>query len=385
MSNQSRLDTLDLLRGCAALLVLSGHLRAYVLQSHAELLQSGVHLGVLGQMFYFATGLGHQAVVIFFALSGFLVGGKALRDIAKGRFAWDRYLLRRLTRLWIVIVPTLALTFVLDFVGLRLTGGAGYDGRYYDLFASGPRAPVAVDHSLLTFFGNLAFLQTISVPNFGSNGPMWSLANEFWYYVTFPLTAWLALTPMSLARRLVGLSILAGLAVVMPIWLLEGGAIWVAGAAAAWCAHLEILAPALRHMVLRLAAVVLLVGALVLSKISAAGIGDLTLGLSVATALPVLAHLPSPWRAYSVLSRGVSEISYTLYLTHFPLLTCIVLSGFAPNRFPPGIAGAGVYAGLLSLAVAWSIIVWWCFERHTDTVYSIVRARLVSREPAEAA
>lgn len=30
------------------------------------------------------------------------------------------------------------------------------------------------------------FLQTRFTPVFGSNGPLWSLFNEFWYYVLFP-------------------------------------------------------------------------------------------------------------------------------------------------------------------------------------------------------
>ena len=38
------------------------------------------------QLFYFVTGLGHQCVIAFFALSGFLVGGPALRDIINGRW-----------------------------------------------------------------------------------------------------------------------------------------------------------------------------------------------------------------------------------------------------------------------------------------------------------
>ena len=35
--------------------------------------------------------------------------------------------------------------------------------------------------------GNLFFLQTIFVPPFGSNAPLWSLSFEFWYYLLFPL------------------------------------------------------------------------------------------------------------------------------------------------------------------------------------------------------
>src|SRR5207302_8969523 len=37
------------------------------------------------------------------------------------------------------------------------------------------------------FLGNLLGLQTVCVPSFGSNGPLWSLANEWWYYCFFIL------------------------------------------------------------------------------------------------------------------------------------------------------------------------------------------------------
>jgi peptidoglycan/LPS O-acetylase OafA/YrhL len=61
--------------------VLGGHLRSYIFQNYHEL----AHPGLLVKVFYFATGLGHRAVIIFFALSGFLVGGKALADILHHR------------------------------------------------------------------------------------------------------------------------------------------------------------------------------------------------------------------------------------------------------------------------------------------------------------
>jgi peptidoglycan/LPS O-acetylase OafA/YrhL len=376
MFKASRLDHLDLLRGFAALLVLAGHLRAYIFQSFVDLEQEGAHAGVLVKVFYFATGLGHQAVMLFFALSGFLVGGKALNDLLKQRFSWSRYLLRRLTRLWIVVVPILLLTLLLDSIGLGLTLGTGYDGRYYGLYSSGPHGSAGIDRSMLAFLGNLAFLQTIEVPTFGSNGPMWSLANEFWYYIVFPLVAWLALARVSTIGRSIGFGILLTLVVMLPTCLLEGGVIWIAGAAAAWCSHRQALARLLQTTVLRIGAVAWLIAALVASRTPAIGIGDLGLGLVVAFSLPIFAHLPSPGGAYTATARGLSEISFTLYLTHFPLLTLIVLWGIAPVKWPPSMEAAAIYVGLLSLAIAWAAVVWWCFERNTDSVYSMISSKL---------
>jgi peptidoglycan/LPS O-acetylase OafA/YrhL len=366
-----RLDSLDLVRGVAALLVLMGHLRAYVLQSYGEASPTGMLLSA----FYFVTGLGHQAVIVFFALSGFLVGGKALHDLLARRFFWSRYLLRRFTRLWIVIGPALLLTMLLDNIGLAVTRGVGYDGRFFDMYAVGPGAG-GVDDSWRTFTGNLAFLQTIDVPNFGSNGPIWSLANEFWYYIVFPLAAWLVFTPSGRLPRVGGLLLLIFLGIMLPPWLLQAGAIWVAGAAAAWCISLPALARFLVCIPARIGAVVLLVSAIILSRSKYDWFGDIELGLVVALVLPVVATLPSPGRLYSALAKASSDFSFTLYLTHFPLLTLIVFVGFAPTRLAPGVFAFAAFSGLASIAIGWAAFWWWCFERNTDRVFALLVGRL---------
>ena len=367
---ESRLEHFDLLRGLAALLVLGSHLRAYIFQPFSEVEQSGGPVAVLVRMFYFSTGLGHQAVMIFFALSGFLVGGKALDDVLEQKFSWLRYLLRRLTRLWIVIVPSLALTLIFDSAGRVLTHDTGYDGRYYHLYSSGIRGSLDANLSMIAFLGNLAFLQTIYVPTFGSNDPLWSLANEFWYYIVFPLAAWLGLAQVPLIGRVIGVFTLLALLTLLPIWLLEDGAIWVAGAAAAWCSRRQVLIGLLRANTLRIAAATLLTAALIVSK--SPMLGDLPLGLAVALSLPVVANFPSPGGAYAAIARGLSEISYTLYLTHFPFLTLIVLVDIAPMRWAPSTSGLSVYVTLFVAAIGWASIVWWCFERNTDRVYFLI-------------
>ena len=121
--NPMRLEHLDMLRGLAAGLVLCGHLRAFTFANFGSLADPGL----VTTAFYAVTSLGHQAVIVFFAMSGFLVGGKALVDMVEGRWSWPPYILRRMTRLLIVVVPALAATFLLDRVGMRLTGGAGYN------------------------------------------------------------------------------------------------------------------------------------------------------------------------------------------------------------------------------------------------------------------
>ena len=173
---------LDLVRGVSALLVMLGHLRGFLFLDFAELDRAGV----LTKFFYFATGLGHQAVMVFFVLSGYFVGGSVLSGLGNGRFTWRCYAASRLTRLWMVLIPALVLTLCFDLLGSHWNPGA-YAGDLNARFMSGPTHIQPAAHDWLTLLGNLCFVQNITVPVFGSNGPLWSLANEFWYYVMFPL------------------------------------------------------------------------------------------------------------------------------------------------------------------------------------------------------
>lgn len=60
--------TLDFLRWVSAFLVLTGHVRAMFFPPYEKLLSADI----LTKVFYLITGFGHQAVMVFFVLSGFL-------------------------------------------------------------------------------------------------------------------------------------------------------------------------------------------------------------------------------------------------------------------------------------------------------------------------
>src|SRR5262249_23783089 len=135
---------------------------------------------------YTVTSFGHDAVMVFFVLSGFLVGGAVVNAFRQRRWNLRQYAVARATRLYVVLIPALALTAFWDRLGLHwfgqhtiYTGVA--DVFRHDFFNVSERA------GLGALLGNLFFVQTVLVPPFGSNDALWSLAFEGWYYVMFPL------------------------------------------------------------------------------------------------------------------------------------------------------------------------------------------------------
>jgi peptidoglycan/LPS O-acetylase OafA/YrhL len=64
------------------------------------------------------SGYGSHGVTIFFILSGLFIGYSVINQVQRKSFSWKSYLGRRLIRLWIVLIPALVLTAILDYFGL---------------------------------------------------------------------------------------------------------------------------------------------------------------------------------------------------------------------------------------------------------------------------
>src|SRR5437870_4126829 len=118
IASSRALDHFDVVRGFAALTVVVGHIRGLFFANWVSL-PSYSRTPVLN-LFYFLTGLGRQAVMVFFVLSGFFIGWSVISSVRSGRWSWRGYLVRRLTRLGIVLVPALLLTALWDLAGIGL-------------------------------------------------------------------------------------------------------------------------------------------------------------------------------------------------------------------------------------------------------------------------
>jgi peptidoglycan/LPS O-acetylase OafA/YrhL len=349
-----------MLRALAAFEVFGSHWRSFLLVDWGDVSARGPASAGL----YLATGFSHQAVVVFFVLSGFLVGGNALEAFQTGRWSSRRYSIRRLTRLWIVLIPALVLTWLWHCV-FRQLGVPGPSSGAHDV------ANHIADFTLSTFVGNVFFLQTIVVPTYGNNDPLWSLANEFWYYVVFPLglNAWFGRG----AARVI--SAVAALAICwwLPWSIISAGAIWLLGVAAfrlARTAERWSRARVLSHRALAFAAIA---GSLVATKFGHWFGSDYVLGACVAATLPSLAvHAPRA-RAYRKLVNVAADASYTLYLTHFPLLYWGRVLVAADHRLQPTASGLGIYVLGLAATLLYTLMLWWLFERRTPAVARFIQ------------
>jgi len=358
-----RLIHLDCLRGLAALLVVLEHLRAFLFVPYSKIKCSGILL----KLFYFITCLGHQAVIVFFVLSGFLVGGSVLNSFQKGTWTWSGYLIRRMSRLWVVLIPALILTFLWDHAGI-LINTSGYNGGYLDLYHSGPGQTHPADLSFKSFIGNLFFLQTVVVPVFGTNGPLWSLANEFWYYLIFPVG--LALfTTKTQSNRVLYLAVMLFLFFLLPTSIILLGFAWGLGVISYLMAHSQIFCEwAKKNLYLGLSLLFVTI-ILVLSRVGKLGnLFDYILAVSIMLLIPSLAVRTVKPGPYSKISIAASEVSYTLYLVHCPPLFFLFFTKFGGRQYLPSVYSLGLFLFLIIAVLIYSAAIWWFFERNTEKV-----------------
>jgi len=339
---------LDLVRGLAALIVLLEHWRNIFFVDYPQIAAHRILLAP----FYILCSAGHQAVVIFFVLSGYLISGSVFRMLERQSWDWRLYLTHRLLRLWIVLIPGLVLCALWDAIGLHL-GLAPL--MYHGMSVNHMVRNVAANYTLHTFMANIAFLQDIRATTFGSDGPLWSLANEFWYYILFPLGL-LVIRPKTrlwvraiCAAGFVGVAWLVGLEVLgrFPVWLLGTVLALVPVPRLKQTARLLVAAayvPAFFVIGRRLPLPLMLVDYI----LGAATFGLLWVMLSAGSE-----SRPSAGERFS---RGLARFSYTLYVAHMPL--CVLLAAWLVGDsrwWPTGahlLGGVGVFGILLGYAYA---------------------------------
>jgi len=346
---------LDILRALAAFFVVANHIgeALFVFEDHLDPFNL-----LMFQFLY----LGHHAVMLLFVVSGFLIGRAAIQCFTTDKQKVFDYGVDRITRIYVVLIPALILGCLCDQILLAVSTGPEFDY-------------VAQRTSFLIFLGNIFGLQTILVPTFGSNGPLWSLACELWYYFMAPALL-VALFGKSPRNRLIALAAFVGALFFVSDDILHYGAVWCIGVAC-WIPR--------RAWLPKWLAWGLLIGFLASANneyLWANGWGfPHIVGTALTVALIINAHRHDRVTQKATrpsLSKFFAGFTFSLYLYHYPPLMIVLALLVKTNFVPYGHMGATealATIGLLGLLYAYSYALFWVTERKYHGFRAFVRGR----------
>lgn len=347
---------MDGLRALLAITVVFGHAWILIIEDYAPT------SSLLVQSLYGLAGFAHAAVILFFVLSGYWITRSVVRRVDVG-WSWRTYLVDRSARLAVVLVPALVLGGILDAVGVWIVESPTHLGRTGSWVL---RKNVEADLSIATLLSNLLFLQSIVAQPFGTNGPLWSVAVEFWCYVWFP-----ALWLLFRYRRPSWAVLTLVLAAAAP-QLMSYFAIWLCGSGLFFLER-KLVSDQNRGDAGRLTmmvAVAAFAAALAWNRSGTSFPADLVLAATFSAVLLALrVNRPAFPRRLAPLAGFGARASFSLYATHFPLVA--LLAGFVvgSRRLPPSPTNMAIVAG----AVFGSLLAASLFARLTEAKTERVR------------
>ena len=378
--NEDLSHWIDLFRWTAAFAVVLAHAGNRLVQ-HVDTIDPGERT-IIQYAYAFLMGFSHPGIMLFFVISGFLVGGTALREVQRsGDIDFSRFLSRRLIRLWIVILPALAVTYVFD------TAGRAIDTPAIDVYVSAN----ALDAG--TALCNIAFLQTVLCDPYGSDGALWTLYNEFCYYILFVALLVLLRGCRRTPVRIAGFSAYIILATLASLLQREGVpmipyfAIWLFGvwAATSKTPIIRLPAPAL------LAAVIVLL----LAYRTLVGIdwidhgGLITFGFDIIT-MGLFAGFLSvlrfrPWALPTWVSKPsvlLASFSFSLYCFHLPVMNLMAVGLQHYLGFGWSDVSHGLEWGRLIAMLAFVMVFAFAVSRLTEARTNSLRYLLLDRRGA---
>jgi peptidoglycan/LPS O-acetylase OafA/YrhL len=369
MKTSNKIIVFDLIRGSAALLVCASHLRNALFLDYHQVDKPNL----IQKVFYLLTGVGHESVMVFFVLSGFFVGGSVL---SQGKvFNWMQYLIARITRLWVVLLPALLFTFVVDLVVQRNFPEL-VSGRYYDIFHSVPKALTDYSTSWSTFFCNVTFLQTIISPVYGVNGPLWSLSNEFWYYILFPLICCVLgfSGEYSKLNRLAFLLLCISILFYLPSTIIKYFLVWLLGVFLWYLVNICNYKPSKYFIIILLPIFIYILSAAKSKLIHDAFLSDIIVGASFSLlALSAIQIKNSEINSVVIrVSEFLSNTSFTLYLFHFPIII-LYITIIGINKLVPTFANITYYLLILLFIVFICYVFYLLAEKRTSRIRNLIQ------------
>lgn len=335
-------------RWIAALCVCTAHLRNLLFPDAGE----AGSLSLFAKSFYFLTLFGTQAVVVFFVVSGLLVGASTLIKIRQETFSAKKYAIDRATRLYTVLFPAVAGSVALQWSGITVT-------------CSRP-------DSTLTIIGNMLFLQNILVEPLCNNHPLWSLGNEAFYYLAAPLVI------IAVLKRYI-FALFATFAIIIICFFIYDGTNQTIGfGALLWaCGFMPLFIRLRISFIYPLLIFILILAA---SRVMSFG-GEINrdLLLAVSFGLVLCAKFPD-WRKMtliSIIGRNSASFSYSLYLIHMPIAQLFAFY-FGQQALPAGNwTSYAIYFAALLLIIIVAKLFGVVFEQRTEAARRLIERRII--------
>jgi peptidoglycan/LPS O-acetylase OafA/YrhL len=174
-----RFGALEGIRGLAALYVLIHHARLALTQSFANGLHTHPeHYNFIDQMMVYFFGIfkfGHEAVIIFFVLSGFVIHLRQAKNPNYKDFNISQYLKNRIIRIYPTLIFSLILCVILDYLLI--------------LISNGQPQLLLIKYTPGNFLANFFLIPETNA--WGNNFPIWSLKHEWFFYLIYPFLFWL--------------------------------------------------------------------------------------------------------------------------------------------------------------------------------------------------
>jgi peptidoglycan/LPS O-acetylase OafA/YrhL len=340
------------MRGLAALAVLLSHVRGDSFVEYGSL-PSAQHT-MAAAVFFVVTRVGHEAVLLFFVLSGFLVGGQVLTRLRDGRFQLYEYVIDRTTRILIPLIPACLLAAA---AAIFLWGHSPPAGQ---------------------LIANMVGLNQIVTEDLATNPVLWSLSYEIWFYILAGVLAYIVAKRVNVAAGI----LLTVCGIVFVILQTRYLVFWMLGA---WVSTLRV--------DLRPKAILALVG--MCTGLLGFGLNQLAMdshSLTIATHIPAitpdvllsvgvsmtLPFLTTKSVNTSLLKIGplvaaIAGFSYTLYLTHRP--TDAMLDRIFGKSEILSIQSFAHYGCRILICLIVATAFYFAFERHTAAVRQALRKR----------
>ena len=340
-------------RGIAALIVCIDHAYGLFLEPH---------FGGAVVASHFVALAANQAVMVFFAISGFLITKSIMANLRRNvSFSLREYLYARIARVYPPLIFSIALTCVLFLVvkSCGLSGGSNDIPYQVGVF------PMMREVFSVTR-GDI--LQALIMNNglLLSNGPLWSLFIEWWIYLVVGLAVFVFTNRNILSKLLFTvvlalaysrlLSVNSNAMFYLGIWIF-GGLVALANSRFGWfvtCQHTLIFGLLLASCLLAYVAPGLVFAGPISWRVNA--VQFVICAFWCALILPDQAYVNVP--ACRALYH-LGECSFSLYLLHFPLmlfLLSVLQSAFGTAL--PFTFFMAVAAVVLSVAVAYFSAKW---------------------------